>query len=47
MQDIRDDVFAHNPEYEQLRELSRQIMHADPSRSAQVQSQLAQVRHVT
>lgn len=46
VQDIRDDVFARNPEYEQLRELGRQIMHADPSKSAQIQSQLAQVRQV-
>lgn len=47
VQDIRDDVFARNPEYEQLRELGRQIMHADPSKSAQIQSQLAQVRQIT
>jgi hypothetical protein len=43
IEDIRDDVFARNPEYEQLRELGRQIMHADPSKAAQIQSQLAQV----
>nr|KAG5692778.1 hypothetical protein BaRGS_009394 [Batillaria attramentaria] len=43
IEDIRDDVFARNPEYEQLRELGRQIMHADPSKAAQIQSQLGQV----
>ncbi|XP_076442566.1 muscle-specific protein 300 kDa-like isoform X3 [Babylonia areolata] len=46
IEDIRDDMFSHNPEYEQLRELGRQIMHADPSKSTQVQSQLAQVSEV-
>ena len=46
LQDIRDDVFASNPEYEQLRELGRQIMHADPLRAAQVQAQLAQVKSI-
>ncbi|XP_076463750.1 muscle-specific protein 300 kDa-like isoform X7 [Babylonia areolata] len=40
---IRDDVFAHNPDYEQLRELGRQIMHADPLKAGEIQSQLSQV----
>ncbi|KAL3874933.1 hypothetical protein ACJMK2_037885 [Sinanodonta woodiana] len=43
IEDIRDDVFAYNPEYEQLRELGRQIMQADPSRSSTVQGSLSKV----
>ncbi|KAK7104412.1 hypothetical protein V1264_019133 [Littorina saxatilis] len=43
IEDIRDDVFSRNPAYEQLRELGRQIMHADPSKAAQIQAQLGQV----
>ena len=42
-QDVRDDVFACNPEYEQLRELGRQIMQADPTKGAAVQGNLASV----
>ncbi|KAH9507324.1 hypothetical protein Btru_056910, partial [Bulinus truncatus] len=40
---IREEVFSHNPEYEQLRELGRQIMHVDPSKAAAIQQQLGQV----
>lgn len=36
-------MFACNPEYEQLRELGRQIMQADPSKSAAVQNKLSKV----
>ena len=36
-------MFACNPEYEQLRELGRQIMQADPSKGAAVQGHLANV----
>ena len=43
-QDIRDDMYTHNPEYEQLRELGRQIMNSDPSKAASIQQQLGQVR---
>ncbi|KAL8590280.1 hypothetical protein ACOMHN_006396 [Nucella lapillus] len=43
IEDIRDDVFASNPEYEQLRELGRQIMHTDPLKAGEIQAQLAQV----
>lgn len=42
-QDVRDDVFACNPEYEQLRELGRQILQADPSKGAAVQGSLSSV----
>lgn len=45
-QDIRDDMFSSNPEYEQLRELGRQIMQSDPSKVEQVQSQLAKVNQL-
>ncbi|KAK0046935.1 nesprin-1, partial [Biomphalaria pfeifferi] len=40
---IREEVYSHNPEYEQLRELGRQIMHADPTKAAAIQQQLNQV----
>ncbi|CAL1544282.1 unnamed protein product [Lymnaea stagnalis] len=40
---IREDVFSNNPEYEQLRELGRQIMHSDPNKAAAIQQQLGQV----
>lgn len=36
-------MFSLNPEYEQLRELGRQIMVSDPSKLSQIQSHLAQV----
>jgi len=36
-------VFACNPEYEQLRELGRQIMQADPSKSGAIQAGLGKV----
>lgn len=42
-QDARDDLFSMNPEYEQLRELGRQIMQADVSKGAAVQGQLSDV----
>ena len=40
---MRDDVFACNPEYEQLRELGRQILQADPTKGAAVQGNLSSV----
>ncbi|XP_025103982.1 nesprin-1-like isoform X4 [Pomacea canaliculata] len=43
IEDVRDDMFSLNPEYEQLRELGRQIMVSDPSKLSQIQSHLAQV----
>ena len=43
-QDIRDDMYTHNPEYEQLRELGRQIMNSDPTKAGAIQQQLGQVR---
>ena len=36
-------MFACNPEYEQLRELGRQIMQADPSKASSVQASLGQI----
>ena len=36
-------MYTHNPEYEQLRELGRQIMHTDPTKAAVIQAQLGQV----
>ena len=42
-QDIRDDMYAYNPEYEQLRELGRQIMQSDPSKAQSIQAQLVEV----
>jgi len=42
-QDARDDLFTYNPEYEQLRELGRQIMQADVSKGSAVQGQLSEV----
>uniref|UniRef100_A0A2C9KCB0 Calponin-homology (CH) domain-containing protein n=1 Tax=Biomphalaria glabrata TaxID=6526 RepID=A0A2C9KCB0_BIOGL len=43
IESIREEVYSHNPEYEQLRELGRQIMHADPTKAAAIQQQLNQV----
>ncbi|GFO48198.1 nesprin-1, partial [Plakobranchus ocellatus] len=43
IEDIRDDMYTHNPEYEQLRELGRQIMNSDPAKAAAIQQQLGQV----
>ncbi|XP_041351119.1 nesprin-1-like [Gigantopelta aegis] len=43
LKDIRDDMYAYNPEYEQLRELGRQIMQSDPSKAQSIQTQLADV----
>lgn len=43
LQDARDDLFTYNPEYEQLRELGRQIMQADMSKGTPVQANLSEV----
>ncbi|XP_035824390.1 nesprin-1 [Aplysia californica] len=43
IEDVRDDMYTNNPEYEQLRELGRQIMHTDPTKAAVIQAQLGQV----
>lgn len=39
-------MYANNPEYEQLRELGRQIMQSDPSKAAALQTQLSEVNQV-
>ncbi|KAK6181528.1 hypothetical protein SNE40_009363 [Patella caerulea] len=43
IEDIRDEMYVLNPEFEQLRELGRQITQADNEKYPAVQSQLAQV----
>ncbi|KAL5008450.1 hypothetical protein ScPMuIL_014031 [Solemya velum] len=43
IEEIRDDVFIHNPEYEQLRDLGRQIIQTDPRKSTAIQGQLGEV----
>ncbi|ESO86156.1 hypothetical protein LOTGIDRAFT_167389 [Lottia gigantea] len=43
IEDVRDEMYALNPEYEQFRELGRQIMQADVDKSPIVQTQLNQV----
>lgn len=40
---MREELYTHNPEYEQLRDLGRQIMQADSGKAADVQSTLNKV----
>lgn len=42
-QDARDDLYSHSQEYEQLRELGRQIMNSDLSRGSSVQGHLSEI----
>ncbi len=39
-------MYTSNPEYEQLRELGRQIMQSDPSKAQGLQGQLSEVNQV-
>lgn len=42
-QDARDDLYSHSQEYEQLRELGRQIMNSDHQRGSSVQGHLSEI----
>lgn len=43
MQEARDDMYAMNPEYEQLRELGRQLQQADNIKGGNATGSLRQV----
>ncbi|KAK3089086.1 hypothetical protein FSP39_000625 [Pinctada imbricata] len=43
LKDARDDLYTYNPQYEQLRELGRQIMQADTTKGSTVQGHLSEV----
>lgn len=43
IEDIRGDLHMYNPDYERLRDLAREVMISDPTKSAAIQQQLAQV----